>query len=1340
MENTLNTFEITRRIALLSPERRAAFAKLCSRDSGVNGIAPAASDNREYPMSFAQRRLWFLHRLDPANPAYNCPVPLRLRGDLNTDALIDSVRDIVARHDVLRSVYSMHDQEPVQRVGDAPPLAVMQADLAFGTDSDRMAALERRIAADAERPFDLEHGSSIRVELLRLAADDHVLLFDIHHVANDHASIRVFFDELAAGYNARLAGRQPCLPGLPVQYADFAVWQHRRITASAEGEALWSYWRHALSGMESVDLPTDRIRGSELSHRGAIRRFELPPPLVARLREIGRSEGATLFMTLLAGFLVLLARYTGKTDVSVGCSATGRDRAELQALIGFFVNTIVLRADLDEVSDCRALLRQARRVVTDAFAHAEFPFDLLVKRMNPQRCAARMPLVPVMFTLDDTPETLPPFTGLTAEVIEPSFTTTKFDLLVSARSRGDGVYGHFQYSTDLFEAETIDRMVDHYEAILTAIAEDPQRAWQSIPMLSEAERYELLVRRNATVEPFPQGRCLHHLIDAQGVAGERPAVITPSGTLTYSQLVERADALAAELRAAAAGPDVPVAVFLEPSADFVIGILAVLKASATYLPVDPARGIQQVDPIVREFAVTMVLSRREVPGFVPARRSGMLWCRSGTEPSPTGAAVRPATARDLAYVICTSGSTGAPKAIALEHQGVVNNLHDINRRFSVGPDDRVLFLSSPAFDMSVYETLGMLLAGAAVVVPEPQDLRAPWRWTRHLLDHGITIWNSAPVLLELLVDELERNGPAYLPHLRLVLLGGDWIPVTLPDRLRAFAPNCEIISLGGATEASIHSTIHAVRESYADRPSIPYGRPMANQRTYILDPWGNPVPIGVPGELHLAGTGLARGYLGRPELTAERFVIRPLAETRERLFKTGDEARWKSDGTIELLGRLDFQVKIHGQRVELRAVEHVLRSDPTVQDAIVIAFGNGTKRAVGLTAYVVVRDGKTFSASRTRAYMAAQLPFYMLPAAFVTVERFPTNGSGKVDRMALSRQAARRSGKGQAAPADDPLERELLHTWQQLLGVPDLSIDDDLFELGCDSFKAIQAARLIGRGMRVIEIYKAPTVRSLCSHLRTQQFRRPQTLHRLTAPEAQASLCVVAVPYGGGSAASYARLAKALPEHAALWSVALPGHDPGDSGDPLRPIDDVVRDCLDQMTALSICPDVIYGHCAGAPVAIALAQRLESQGAAVGSVVLGAALLDADPETTLGCLESRGDGELEAHIRGLGGLGGDLDRVPLTRMLAAARHDLAESARFLLRSRDGAPNRLKAPVLCVFGEHDPATADFADRYRAWGRFADDLRCTVIAGAGHYFAESHAESLADAIVASRSTGA
>ena len=934
-----------------------------------------------------------------------------------------------------------------------------------------------------------------------------------------------------------------------------------------------------------------------------------------------------------------------------------------------------------------------------------------------------MPLVPVMFTLDDTPEQIPPFSGLETEIIEPRFVTTKFDLLFNIRPRDGGVYGHIQYSTDLFDRERIDALAAHYRHLLEAAAAAPDVAVAEFDPLCAAERRQILVEWNDTAAPFPEAACLHQLVAARANEHpERVALLAEDRAVTYGELDAMAEAARARL-GGDIGPGSLIALLLPQSVELVVAILAVLKSGAAYLPLEPGRDPEACLATLDRLAPDLVVAEASIAVRLAESGHRLLDFAGSAEAGAPGAAGE-ADPDSIAYVICSSGSTGTPKAIELRHRGVANNLFDLNTRFGVGSGDRVLFVSSPAFDMSVYETLGMLVAGATTVIPDPDSRRAPWRWLDMLAEHRITVWNSAPVLLELLVEAHERRGGALLPDLRLVLLGGDWIAVDLPDRLRAIAPNATIVSLGGATEASIHSTVYIIGSEALppDQPSIPYGRPMANQRTYILDARLRPSPIGVPGELYLAGTGLARGYRGQAELTARSFIEHMVGDRRERLFKTGDLARWRRDGTIELLGRIDLQAKVHGQWVDLRAIEQALRKSEAVEDAVAVAH-RGPPASVA--AFVIPARIGTFSMSALRDELASLLPPHMVPAAIIPRDEFPKSANGKVDRLALAKLAIRAGGM-EKAPEASSLEMQIGEVWCALLGLDRIERDANLFDLGCDSLGAIRAAQAIGRNLRVIDIFNHPTIAQLGAHLRGGGAGDARMLHRLTPEGRAAAISLVCIPYGGGASSVYLPLAEAVPDNVALWSVALPGHEPGRFAEPPQSIEETARACADEIVAQGLDHVLLYGHCAGSAVAVEIARQLEARGLSLCAVHVGGALPDTDPEQAARLAKAATDSDLQRYLQDLGAFAHAFPAEEASQLLDMVRHDLTEAASYFARA--GARAKIAAPLFCLFGDQDETTVQFGSRWTAWRNFAEQVTPAVVEDSNHYFVDRRPEKL------------
>lgn len=1346
--------EISDRLSKLPEDRKALFnALLVKNKSSLKQISKYSRNENIY-MSHAQQRLWFIDELDPGNPAYTCPVPIRLRGRLDKEALITSLEAVVKRHEVLRTTYDMHDGIPIQIIHDDIPLKLEEYDFSNMESSEHQEAIDQVILQDATTSFDLRKGPIMRSILICLNTEEHILIVDIHHIANDHWSIGILFQELAAVYNARLGVEDQTLSELPIQYADYSLWQHERLEGST-GQELLNFWKNKLQDIKVINLPTDHPRPATMSHRGAQKYFKLNQKLVTVLKELAKQENASLYMVMLAAFKVVLARYTGQTDISLGCSITGRDRAEIQGLIGFFVNTIILRTQFDDDPNFRELLQRVRTNSLEAYAHSEYPFDLLVQALRPHRSADRNPLVSVMFMLDETPSEVAEFHDLDTSWLDPSFITTKFDLLLSARPTEDGVYGHIQYSTDLFDGETIERLIEHYLNILEEVAKNSFTCLSKLSLLSDKERETILVEWNDTALELSSQKTLHETFECKvKQQGDATAIISGNRTFCYADINAAAQRLSRHLCAMDKKPEAVVAISIERSLEFIITILAVLKSGCAYVPLDPAHYTDEhlINTMQQVGSQLLICQRKNNPeagnesiqkvyidDFIQSEMDFQI--HEGSVIHSNNSILENkneklqfadkqndfSNGESLAYVICSSGSTGKPKAIAIRHGGILNNLLDLNERFSVGSKDRILFLSSPSFDMSVYETMGMLIAGGTLIIPEANSLKEPTHWLELMVKNDVTIWNSAPALLELLVEELERADNIFLMNLRLVLLGGDWIPVSLPDRLRKYAPNAQIIALGGATEASIHSTAYSVDKTEASWTSIPYGKPMANQHVYVLDRWMQPTPVGVPGELYIGGVGLAREYIGLPELTQERFVECTLLNQQpERLFRTGDLVRWRKDGNLELIGRIDFQTKVHGLRVDLSDIESVLCLCEDIKEAVVV--NSNDTRGSSLTAYYVPMPDKEIIELDLRKYLTQILPIYMVPSVFRKIDSLPKNSSGKVNRLVLSQMKLQVSETKVQQPTNT-LEASILNSWKKILELDDIGIDDDFFEIGGDSFSAIRLSRDIEGGLPVVELFRHRTVRMLASYLKSAASSDAEFLYRLTPELDHTSISLVCLPYGGGNLSVYQPLANEIPSHIALWSVALPGHDPGRRGESFMSWEEVAKNCCKEIIEKIDGPIAIYGQCSGSSIAVYLTHLLEEHGCDVRTVYVGAALPDIDPVSTRERSNATSEDELEAYLEMIGGFDGALDYGEAQEIIAAVRHDMLDHASFFEKSYHESSFKLRTPLHCILGECDIITNEQEDRAEDWKYFALNVKRSNITRGNHYFVKHEALQLA-----------
>jgi amino acid adenylation domain-containing protein len=765
----------------------------------------------------------------------------------------------------------------------------------------------------------------------------------------------------------------------------------------------------------------------------------------------------------------------------------------------------------------------------------------------------------------------------------------------------------------------------------------------------------------------------------------------------------------------------------------VVGFLGVLKAGGAYVPLDPTYPPERLRFMLEDVRAPVLLTEDQFVDRLPAGGARVVRLDEAVQvsgPAPRNGGPGRVSPDNLAYVIYTSGSTGTPKGIAIPHRGVVNNIVDLNRRHGIAAGDKVLSLSSMSFDMCVYETLGILAAGGTIVVPEPAGAKDPAHWAHLLVRHGVTVWNSAPALLELLLEYLEGRATSVPSDLRVAFLGGDWIPVSVPTRLKALVPDVQVVSLGGATEASIHSTLYRVEHEDPQWKSIPYGRPMANQRAFVLDTSLQPLPVGLPGELHLGGVGLARGYLRRPGRTAERFVPDPFAhEPGQRLYKTGDLARHLPSGELELLGRMDFLVKIHGLRIELGEVESVLRLHPEVRDVVVVAREDAAGDKV-LVAYVTPVSEQGQSGADLRQFAARFLPEYMVPAASVWLRALPLTPNGKVDRRALpAPELPRQAASVHRPQPEDPIQARLARVWASVLGLEHVGLDDNFFALGGDSFKAIRAVRSFDESVAVIDLFRHPTIRALSEHLRRTPPRQTALLHRLTEHTHEAQVTIVAIPYGGGNVIAYQPLADALPAGYALLSVALPGHDPSRRDEPLLSPQEVAKACLEEIVDTVSGPIAVCGVCAGVAAAVELASLLEASAVPLSAVFLGAALPSRRSLAASERSWTASDEEVHEYLTAIGGFEGALDPHDLHHVLRVVRHDGLGADRWFDAVSSSLSVPLRTPVYCIFGDQDPVTEDYKERVSDWRHFAESIELIEIRGGGHYFIKHQAGELA-----------
>jgi amino acid adenylation domain-containing protein/non-ribosomal peptide synthase protein (TIGR01720 family) len=903
------------------------------------------------PTSFSQQRLWFFSQLEPGNPFYNMPAAVLLKGSLNVETLKRSFQETVRRHEALRTTFCTVDGKPVQVIHPTLNFALPVTDLRELPPAKREAEVQKLTAEEALQHFNLAKGPLLRANLLHLDSEEYILLLTLHHIVFDGWSIGVLLRELAALYEAFSTGKPSPLAELPIQYADFAVWQREWLGGDRARIDL-AYWKQQLEGAPPLlELPTDRPRPPVQTYRGAKHSFLLSKALTEALNSLSRKENVTLFMTLLAAFKTLLYRYTGQADIVVGAPIANRNRAELEELIGFFVNTLVLRTDLSDTPTFRELLARIREVMLEAYAHQDLPLEQLMEELQPQRDLSYNPLFQVSFVLQNAPLPIQHLPGMTLIVLEVDNQTSKFDLAVNLEEKPDGISANFEYSTDLFDAATICRMAGHFQRLLEEIAANPDRCIEELPLLTENERYQLLREWNDAPVDYPRDRCIHQLFEQQAErTPDAVAVVFEDQKLTYRELNERANQLAHYLRSLGVGPEVLVGICVERSLEAIVGLLGILKAGGAYVPLEPTYPKERLSFMLEETQVSVLLTQAHLAESLPAHQAHLICLDSDWEIIAQHGEENPAalvTSSNLAYIIYTSGSTGKPKGASVTQRGVVRLVKGSNYA-NLSAEEVFLQLAPISFDAATFEIWGSLLNGARLVVmpahtPSLQELGQAIRQNQIT-----TLWLTAG-LFHLMVDEQLEN----LKQVQQLLAGGDILSVSHVLKLLREAKGCRLINGYGPTENTTFTCCYSITDASQIVNSVSIGCPISNTQVYILDSLLQPVPIGVPGELYIAGDGLARGYFKRPELTARAFISNPFSDEPDaRLYKTGDRARYLPDGNIEYLGRIDSQVKIRGYRIELGEIEETLRHHPAVQDAAAIARdeGSGNKR---LVAYVV---------------------------------------------------------------------------------------------------------------------------------------------------------------------------------------------------------------------------------------------------------------------------------------------------------------------------------------------------------------------------------------------------
>ncbi|MBC1218683.1 amino acid adenylation domain-containing protein [Nostoc sp. UCD121] len=1016
-------------------------------------ISPRES-SENLPLSFAQQRLWFLNQLEPDSPFYNISAALRLNGVLNVAALEQSFNEIIQRHEVLRTTFNVVDGEPIQVINPQQKLTIKLINLTALPAQKRETEAQQLVNKEAGQPFDLATGPLVRSTLLCLDEAEHILLFTMHHIISDGWSTDILVREVANLYECYCNGKPSLLPELPIQYADYAVWQRQWL----QGEVLTThldYWKQQLGdSLPVLELPTDRPRPHVQSYQGAVQSFQLPKDVKVALKTLSQQEGCTLFMTLLAAFKVLLYRYTSTEDIVVGSPIANRDRSEIEGLIGFFVNTLVLRTNLSDNPTFRELLGRVREVTLGAYDHQDLPFDLLVEELKPQRDLSHTPLFQVMFVLQNAPMSAVELSGLTLQALQSESSTAKFDLTLLMEETESGIRGGLEYNTDLFDAATIARMAEHLQTILASIVANPEQQIAQLPLLTTNQQHQLLTW-NYTHAEYPLNKCIHELFEEQvEKTPDAVAVVFEDQQLTYQELNTKANQLAHYLQKLGVAPDVLVGICIERSLEMVVGLLGIIKAGGAYVPLDPAYPSERLAFMLSDAGVSVLLAQKYLQDVISQTSAQIVYLdqdwdtvaqHSNDTPNST---VQP---ENLAYVIYTSGSTGQPKGVMIPHRALCNHTLWMQTEFPLTATDRVLQKTPFSFDASVWEFYAPLLAGGKLILAEPGGHKDNAYLLDLIVQQQVSIVQFVPSQLRSLLAEQKIYN---CQSLRRVFCGGEVLTIDLQERFFTVLPNVELCNLYGPTEATIDTTYWRCRPEGEQR-SVPIGKAIANAQIYLLDSHLQLVPVGVPGEIYIGGDGLARGYLNQPELTAQKFIVNPFTGDTQ-LYKTGDLGRYCSDGTLEFLGRIDNQVKLRGFRIELAEIEAQLSQHPGVRQNVVVVREDFPGQQ-HLVAYIVSHRQHFPTVTELRSFLKQTLPDYMVPSVFIPLDALPVLPNGKVDHKSLPIPDTNRPElAGDFVAPRNFIEEKLVQIWGEVIRVENIGIYDNFFELGGDSILSLQ--------------------------------------------------------------------------------------------------------------------------------------------------------------------------------------------------------------------------------------------------------------------------------------------
>ncbi|WP_410771117.1 amino acid adenylation domain-containing protein [Fontibacillus sp. BL9] len=1354
--------ELMDRIGMLPPEKRQQLLnKIKAKAAGQAGSRPVIEPLtrvgsrffHEFPLSFSQERLWFMYQWEPDSPAYNIPCLFNIPVELDIPRLKEAVNVLIERHEILRTTYKASGEETVQVVQPFSPLdlPVYYLDGLAGQEEVRSNELEALVSQKSAIPFQLESELPIRAYIFTLGQREHYLLLNIHHIACDGWSLGIIMSEIQEAYIALGRNRAQAMqkPPLVVQYADYAVWQ-RKFMAGKELDYHKEYWLRQFQGeLPVLELPTDFPRPPVKTSRGAHIIKPLPEVFHSRLQAWCRDEDVTPYMLMLAAYAVLLYGYTGQTDLIIGSPTANRSMEQIEPNIGFFVNTLPIRIKLDESSTFRETVRQVKRLALEAQEHQNFPLDKLIELLPIERDLSRNPLFQVMFVLQNMHvgwEEAEEFPLRFSNSVPTN--SSKFDLTLSANAYNLQV----EYSVDLFLESTMQRMLDHYVHLLDRACASPDRVLADMQLLTCPERLQLLEEWVGDTALYEKGFHVVSQIEAQAAArGDHPALVFEDVSFTYGEMNSRANRLAHYLRNQGIGPEVTVGIYMERSADFVIAMLAVLKAGGAFVPLDPSYPKDRLASMVVQSGMGMLLTQSKIATDLELPESGVTVYAMDDPESVSGLArfgdenpVLATDASSLMYIVFTSGTTGAPKGVAVELAQFHNYIRGLIGRLELTEPLGFAMASTFAADLGMSNVFGALCTGGTLHVLSYELSCDPDGVASYFGNHAIDVMKVVPSHFEVL---LEAANPVEVIPRKVLILAGEALSWETVRKIRALKPGVRLENHYGPTETTVSAFAYRIPDEVPEHRSthVPIGYPFGNVRRYILDGRLRPVPVGVPGELYIGGAGVARGYHGRPELTKERFLPNPYATDDEEggvLYRTGDRVRYLRDGAVEIVGRMDRQIKIRGYRIELGEIEAVLTSFAFVTDAAVRLKETvaGEKKIV---AYFVYRRDSELEQPLTelKRLLKDKLPEYMIPALIVELDALPLNPNGKVDvrqldAMELPNLAG--AGNGGEAPRT-ATEKAVYEVWKDILGLETFGIDDGFFELGGESFKALKAVRRLGDWIGIMDFFKHPTVRTLAEYIDAGKPSDRHLLHKLTRhlPGRRTDFSLVCVPYAGGSAITYQPLAVQMPENIELYALDLPGHDYSRKDEALLPIREVARQCIEEIKHTVKGPVVLYGHCVGGALTMEIARQLGEEQYPLLRVFLGGTFPIAripgrffDWYSKLFPSDrSMSNKSYHAFLKALGGFTEVEDLEERDFMIRCLRHDARESEDYFTGAyAEKAWPKLSCPVTCIIGEKDRATELYEERYKEWEYFSNRVDLIVIPKSGHYFIKHQADQV------------